>query len=261
MNSSKYALREIIFKGLFFLFFFNFFLTPQCYGETTIVAVASNFSKAMEEISQAFHASTGHRAELSFGSSGKFVTQLSHGAPYEVFLSADDKGPRTLEEEGYAVSGSRFTYALGTLVLWSNKDGYIDSKGSILSAGDFKHLAIADPSLAPYGRAAVEFLKNKGLFEKLTSTLVYGENISQTYNFVLTENAELGFVALSQVLDNGFIGRGSSWIVAKELYSEIRQDALLMKSGERNPAAKALLSFLKTPEAISIIKKYGYDLP
>lgn len=227
---------------------------------TTLVAVAANFTKPMTEIAEAFEKSTGHSASLSFGSSGKFVSQFENGGPFEVFLSADDKGPIKLEQSGLAVPNTRFTYALGKLVLWSATPGLVDDQGQVLSKGGFKHIALADSKLAPYGAAAVEVMKKQGVFDKLQPLFVQGENIAQTHQFVSTGNAELGFVAFSQVIDNGKIGSGSGWIIPSDLYKPIRQDAILMKTGAENPAAPALLQFLKSPEALAIIRKYGYDL-
>lgn len=230
-------------------------------ADTTLVAVAANFTKPMEEIAAAFEKATGHNAKLSFGSSGKFVSQIENGAPFEVFLSADEGAPLKLEQSGVTVSGSRFVYALGKLVLWSATPGFVDNQGEVLSKGSFKHLAIADPKLAPYGAAAVEVLKNLGLTEKLQPLLVQGENIAQTQQFVSTGNAELGFVALSQVLENGKIASGSGWIVPADRYAPIKQSAVLLTLGAENPAAKALLDYLKSAPALAIIEKYGYDLP
>ncbi len=232
----------------------------SAHADTTLVAVASNFSKPMTEIAEAFAKSTGHSAKLSFGSSGKFVAQIENGAPYEIFLSADDKNPIKLEQAGLAVAGSRFTYAIGKLVLWSVTPGLVDEQGQILSKGGFKHLALADPKLAPYGAAAIEVMKHLNVLDKLQPLFVQGENIAQTHQFISTGNAELGFVALSQVIDNGKIASGSGWIVPDHLHKPILQDAILLKKGAENPAAPALLKFLKSPEAQAIIGKYGYDV-
>jgi len=231
-------------------------------AETTIVAVAANFTKPMTDIAEAFEKSTGHSAKLSFGSSGKFVAQIENGAPFEVFLSADDKAPATLEQSGFAVANSHFTYAIGKLVLWSVTANLVDAQGDILNKGDFKHIALANSKLAPYGTAAMEVLKSKNLLTKLTPLFVQGENIAQTYQFVSTGNAELGFVALSQVIDpeKGKIVNGSAWKIPENLYTPLRQDAVLLKKGEDNPAAPALVQFLKSPEAQAIISKYGYGL-
>jgi molybdate transport system substrate-binding protein len=233
---------------------------PQAFAASTIVAVAANFTEPMNEISEAFEKATGHSAKLSFGSSGKFVAQIENGAPFEVFLSADAEKPEKLEKNKMAVTGSRFTYAIGKLVLWSAKPGYVDDQGQILETGGFKHLALADPKLAPYGQAAIEVLKNKGLLEKIKPLFVLGENISQTHQFVSTGNAELGFIALSQVIEDGKIAKGSGWIVPEELHAPIRQDAVLLAKGEGNPAAAALVEFLKSADARAIIQQYGYSL-
>jgi molybdate transport system substrate-binding protein len=164
-------------------------------------------------------------------------------------------------ESGLAVVNSQFTYAIGRLVLWSAKPGYVDDQGKILTAGGFKHIALADPKLAPYGVAAVEVLKKQGLFEKLQPLFVQGENIAQTFQFVSTGNAPLGFIALSQVIKNGKIAKGSGWMIPRDDYAPIRQDAVLMKKGAENPAAPALLDYLKSGPALAIIEKFGYDLP
>jgi len=236
-------------------------ITPVTWAETVLVAVAANFTKPMTEIAEAFEKSTGHSAKLSFGSSGKFVSQIENGAPFEVFMAADAENAIKLQNAGLAVADTRFTYALGKLVLWSATPGLVDEQGQILSKDGFKHLALADPKLAPYGAAALEVLKNMGLFEKLQPLFVLGENISQTHQFISTGNAELGFLALSQVIADGKIGSGSGWIVPDDRHAPIRQDAILLSKGVENPAAPALLQFLKAPQAQTIIRKYGYDLP
>jgi molybdate transport system substrate-binding protein len=230
------------------------------WSATVLVAVAANFSKPMTEIAGEFEKATGHSAKLSLGSSGKFVSQLKSGGPFEVFLSADEKGPEKLEQVSLTVPTTRFVYALGKLVLWSTKLGYVDDQGKILETGNFKHLALANPKLAPYGIAAVDVLKKMKLFEKLQPLFVQGENIAQTYHFISTANAELGFVALSQVIEKGKIINGSGWIIPDNLYTPIRQTAVLMKKGAKNPAAAALIDYLKSKPALAIIKTYGYDL-
>ena len=230
------------------------------WSATVLVAVAANFSKPMTEIVSQFEKATGHSAKLSFGSSGKFVSQLENGGPFEVLLSADEKGPEKLEQAGLTVPNSRFVYALGKLVLWSATPNFVDDKGKILMTSNFKHLALADPKVAPYGAAAIDVLKKMKLFEKLQPMFVQGENIAQTYQFISTANAELGFLALSQVIENGKIVGGSSWIIPDNLHAPIRQGAVLMKKGAENPAARALIDYLKSIPALAIIKKYGYDL-
>jgi len=236
-------------------------ISPISFADTTLVAVASNFTKPMTEIAAEFEKATGHTAQLSFGSSGKFVSQVENGAPFEVFLAADENTLLKLEQVGLAVAKSRFTYALGKLVLWSSTANYVDKKGDILAKGGFQYIALADPKLAPYGAAAIEVLINKNVFSKLKPLFVLGENISQTHQFVSTGNAELGFVAMSQVSENGKITSGSGWIVPQNLYAPIKQDAVLLTLGAENPAAKALLDYLKSAQAKAIIQKYGYDLP
>lgn len=230
-------------------------------ADTTLVAVAANFTKPMTEIAARFEQSIGHTAKLSFGSSGKFVAQIENGAPFEVFLSADLSGPTRLQQNGYAVADSLSTYALGKLVLWSSTPGFVDDQGTILSSGQFKHLAIADPKLAPYGAAAVDYLTRKGLLEKIQPILVLGENISQTQQFISSGNAELGFVALSQVVENGKITHGSGYVIPTDQYARIQQGAVLLKTGADNPAARALIAFLKSETARHIIAQYGYELP
>lgn len=234
---------------------------PISSAETALVAVASNFTQPMTEIAQAFAKASGHQAKLSFGSSGKFVAQFQNGAPFEVFLSADEDKPLALEQTGMAVKGSRMTYALGKLVLWSAKPDYIDDQGRILGNGDYKHLALADPKLAPYGQAALQVIENLDLKEKIQPLLVQGENITQTHQLIATGNAELGFIAFSQVIDNDTFGKGSGWIVPSSLYRPIRQDAVLLTRGADNSAARGLIQFLKSSQARSIIRRYGYDLP
>ena len=230
------------------------------WSATVLVAVAANFSKPMTEIVSQFEKATGHSAKLSFGSSGKFVSQLENGGPFEVLLSADEKGPEKLEQAGLTVPNSRFVYALGRLVLWSATPNFVDNEGKILMTSNFKHLALADPKVAPYGAAAIDVLKKLKLFERLQPLLVQGENIAQTYQFISTANAELGFLALSQVIENGKIVGGSSWIIPDNLHAPIRQGAVLMKIGAENPAARALIDYLKSIPALAIINKYGYDL-
>lgn len=224
------------------------------------VAVAANFTAPMQRIAADFEQATGHKTRLAFGATGKFYAQIKNGAPFEVLLAADDDTPAKLEKEGFAVAGSRFTYAIGQLALWSAKPGYIDARGAVLKQGGFGHLAIANPKLAPYGAAAVETLNKLGLLAALQPKFVQGENIAQTYQFVSTGNAELGFVAVSQVVENGKLKSGSAWIVPASLHSPIRQDAVLLTPGKDNPAAAALISFLKTDRARAVIQSYGYAL-
>lgn len=223
------------------------------------VAVAGNFMAPMKIIAADFEKETGHKAVLSFGATGKFYAQISNGAPFEVFLAADDETPKKLAQEGAAVSGSRFTYATGRLVLWSAQPGLVDAQGEVLKNGDFRKIAIAAPKLAPYGAAALETMNRLGLSAALAPRLVTGESIGQAFSFVSTGNAELGFVALSQVYEDGKIRSGSAWIVPEALHSPIRQDAVLLTKGKDSPAAQQLMDFLKTGNARAVIRSFGYQ--
>lgn len=221
------------------------------------VAVAANFTDPAREIAAGFKRRTGHEARLSFGSSGQFFAQAANGAPFEVFLSADAERPRRAEAAGLAVAGSRFTYATGRLALWSRERGRVDGQGRVLFSGDFERLAIADPAAAPYGAAAVETLKALGLHDKLRPRLVQGTSITQTLQFVKTGAAEVGFVALSQVVSER---GGSRWVVPARMHSPIDQQAVLLKAGAGNPAARAFLAYLRGPEAKAVIRRYGYEV-
>jgi len=223
------------------------------------VAVASNFTKPMQAIAAAFEQDTGNKALLAFGSTGKLYAQIRNGAPFEVLLAADEAVPARLEREGLGVAGSRFPYAIGTLVLWSARHGYV-SQASSLTEQPYRHLAIANPKTAPYGAAAIATLARLGLADRVKDRLVQGENIAQTHQFVASGNAELGFVALSQVVENGKIRQGSGWVVPASYHPPIRQDALLLHKGRDNPAAGALLDYLRGEKAARIIEAYGYGL-
>lgn len=223
------------------------------------VAVAANFTVPMQKIADAFEKDTGNHVQLSSGSTGKFYAQIKNGAPFEVLLAADDETPAKLEKEGKGIAGSRFTYAIGKLALWSSKPGLVDDKGDILKKGGFDHIAVANPQLAPYGLAAVETLKTLGLYDSLSAKFVQGENIAQTQQFIATGNAPLGFVALSQIYEGGKIKSGSAWIVPEKLHTPIRQDAILLEKGKNNGVASALLKYLASPKAKAIIHDYGYS--
>ena len=221
---------------------------------STQIAVAANFADASKEIAAAFKAKTGHEAVLSFGSSGQLMAQIQQGAPFKIFLSADEERPKTLIAEGLALGDTRFTYAIGKLVLWS-RDGALVKGEETLRANAFTKIAIANPAAAPYGVAALDVLKNLQLSDQLKSKIVMGNSIAQTFQFIDTGNAELGFVALAQVVANA---GGSRWLVPQALYPEIRQDAVLLKTGAQDDASKAFLDFLKNPQARAIIEKFGY---
>ena len=223
------------------------------------VAVAANFTAPMKQIAADFEKDTGHKAVLTFGATGKFYAQITHGAPFEVFLAADGETPARLEKEGAAVNRSRFTYATGRLVLWSAQPGLVDAQGEVLKKGGFKKIAIAAPKLAPYGAAAVEVISKLGLQAALELKLVQGESIGQAFSFVSTGNAELGFVALSQVYEGGRITSGSAWVVPANLHSPLRQDAVLLAKGKDSKAATQLMAYLKTDKAKAVIRSFGYE--
>lgn len=225
-------------------------------AEEVKIAVAANFTEPAEEIAAAFKAATGHTAQLSFGATGQFYTQITQAAPFEVFLAADDERPVLAVEQGFGVEGSVLTYAIGQLALYSTNPDLVTNEET-LRANDFQKLSIADPESAPYGAAAVETMRALKVLETLQPKFVFGTNISQAYQFVESGSAELGFVALSQIAQ---VEGGSRWIVPPELHKPIRQDAVLLKTGEANPAATAFVDFLKGDEAHAIIKKYGYAL-
>jgi len=223
------------------------------------VAVAANFTGPMERIAPEFEKATGHKAVIAYGTVGKFYAQIKNAAPFDVLVSADDATPMRLEKDGLAIPDSRFTYAIGKLVLWSTKPGLVDDKGEVLRRGDFRHLAIANPKVAVYGAAAVEAMTKLGVFATLESKVVTGENITQAYQFTATGNADLGFVALSQIYKDGQIAAGSHWMVPPALYPAIKQDAVLLTRGKGNPAADALLAYLKSDAARKVIRAYGYE--
>jgi molybdate transport system substrate-binding protein len=230
-------------------------------GAQVQVAVAANFMAPMQKIAAGFEQDTGHKAQLAFGATGKFYAQIANGAPFEVLLAADHETPAKLEQEHLAVPGSRFTYAIGRLVLWSAQPGYVDAQGRVLGKGDFSHLAIANPKTAPYGAAAIETMTRLNLLQRLQPRIVQGESVAQAYQFVGSGNAQLGFVALSQVVRDGKIASGSGWIVPDRLHGPIRQDAVLLARGGANPAARALADYLKSDKAKAVIRAYGYGLP
>jgi molybdate transport system substrate-binding protein len=232
----------------------------QAQADEVSVAVAANFTAPMQKIALEFEKDTGHKVAASFGATGKFYAQIKNGAPFEVLLAADDETPAKLIKENAAVAGSQFSYAIGKLVLWSAKPAVVDGAGEVLKNGGFDHLAIANPKLAPYGAAAVEVMKALGVNDALQAKIVTGESIAQAYQFISSGNAQLGFVALSQVLKDGKI-EGSSWVVPAKLYSTIRQDAVILEKGKGKPAAEALMTYLKADKAKAIITSFGYELP
>ena len=220
------------------------------------VAVAANFTEPAKEIAAAFKRATGDEAVLSFGASGQFYMQITRGAPYQVFLSADVERAQKAEQDGVGVPGSRFVYATGSLVLYSRTPGLVDDGGAVLRRPDaFQKIAIADPASAPYGSAAIQAMTGLGVYKTLKPKVVQGASITQAYQFTATGAAELGFVALSQVID---VPGGSRWVVPETLHKPIDQGAILLFAGDKNPAARKFLAFLRGPEAKAIIRRYGY---
>jgi molybdate transport system substrate-binding protein len=237
----------------FFIFLLALMGSTAHPAEVT-VAVAANFAAPMQRIAAAFETDTGHRAKIAVGATGAFYTQIRNGAPFDVLLAADDETPARIEADALAVKGSRFTYAVGRLALWSAKPGVVDDHGEVLEREDLDRIAIANPKLAPYGKAAVETMQKLGVYERLKPRIVQAENIGQAFQFVATGNAPIGFVALSQVVQ----AKGSKWIVPDDLHAPLRQDAVLLAHGKNNEAATALMRYLKGDKARGIIRAYGY---
>lgn len=246
MRSAKIS---ILCAGIWILIF-----SSIAHAEEIRIAVAANFTEPAKEIAADWEKKSGHHAILSFGATGLLFTQISQGAPFDIFLSADQVTAQKAGKEGLAIAASQFTYAIGKLALYS-KQKNIPVTEQTLKEGDFSKLAIANPDSAPYGLAAVEALKAMNIYDKLSSKLVLGQNIAQTFQFVETGNVELGFVALSQII---VTQTGSHWIVPEHLYAPLKQDAILLKTAESNEAAKDFLTYLKSPEANKIKEKYGY---
>ena len=222
------------------------------------VAAASNFTNPIKSIAERFTDTTGHKVTLIFGSTGKHYAQIKNGAPFDAFFAADVLRPELLEKECVALSGSRFTYAVGKVVLWSPKIGYVDSAGKVLAQRGFRYLAIANPKLAPYGKAAQEILQARKVWDVLQGNIVRGEDIGQTFQFVKSGNAELGFVAYSQIKRPGHPIEGSFWEIPQSLYTPIEQQAVLLKE---NTIAKDFLRFVKSEKSRNLIREYGYSVP
>lgn len=244
---------------LWFAFFLLIFTSVN--AAEVKVAVAGNFAQPMKDIAAEFEKDTGHKLNLSQGATGKFYAQITNGAPFEVFLSADDETPARLIKEGKAVSGSQFTYAIGRLVLWSPDDKLVDQGGAVLKSDKFKFLSIANAKLAPYGRAAVQTMQKLGVLSIIEPRVVQGESITQAHQFVTTGNAQLGFVALSQVWDSGKIKSGSAWLVPEAMHEQLKQDVVLLNPGKESQAASALIDYLKSDKSKKIIERYGYRIP
>ncbi len=234
-------------------------LPCQVAAAEVTVAVASNFAAPMQAIAQDFERASGHKVVLAPGATGQLYAQIRNGAPFAILLSADNETPTKLESEGLAVAGSRFTYATGRLVLWSKRPGFVDAQGEVLRSGQFARIAIANPKLAPYGAAAMEALTTMGLRERMAPKLVEGSNISQTYQFVASGNAQLGLVAMSQVYESGQLREGSAWVVPATLHAPILQAAVLLLPGKNQPAAAALLHYLQSDKAKAVVRAFGYE--
>jgi molybdate transport system substrate-binding protein len=233
-------------------------LAWSCQAAEVSIAVAANFAAPMKIIAQNFERETGHKTLLAFGATGTFHAQIKNGAPFDVLLAADASTPSQLEKEGLAVAGSRHTYAVGRLVLWSSQAGLVDAQGEVLKSKSFKRLALANPKLAPYGAAALQVLQGLGLNDRVP--LVEAAHIGQVFQFVASGNAELGFVALSQAFENGKLRSGSAWVVPARLHAPLRQDAVLLTHGQHKPAAQAFLNHLRSDKAKAVIQAYGYEL-
>ncbi len=233
-------------------------VTPAS-AEQVLVAVAANFIGPFREVATEFEKTTGHTVQTASGSSGNFYSQIKNGAPFDVFFSADNERPKLLEDEGLGVKGNRFTYAIGRLVLWGPDPSLIKGEDTLRSAS-FKRLAIANPKTAPYGVAAMQAMQKLKVWESVQPRIVMGESLGQTMGFIESGNAELGFVALSQVLDPKIKGAGSRWDVPNDFHEPIQQDVVLLTKGKDNPAAKALMEFMGGPQAKAIIERYGYEL-
>lgn len=235
--------------------------TATAYAETATIAVAANFTKTIEEVGKLFEKETGHQVKFSFGPTGKLYAQIKNGAPFDAFFGADEKRPKKTIDDGIGVADSYFVYAQGQIVLYSDKFPVKTDPVGVLKAKKYNHLAIANPKTAPYGDRSVQFLKKEGLFNDVKSKIVNGESIAHAFQYVATGNAEIGFVALSQVVDpqSPVYQKGQYWVVPQADYAPINQGALLTQRGEKNAAAKAFMQFIKTPPAIEIIKRYGYN--
>lgn len=234
-------------------------MTTSAFAEQVLVAVAANFVPPFRELAVEFERSTGHHLKVAAGSTGNFYSQIKNGAPFDVFFSADMERPKLLEDEGLGVKDTRFTYAIGRLALWSPNADLVKGEETVRS-GQFKRLAMANPKTAPYGLAAMQAMQKLEVWEKVQPKIVMGENLGQTMGFIQSGNAELGFVALSQVMDPKIKGQGSRWDVPNHLHEPIKQDVIVLTKGKDNQAAKALMEFIGGPQAKKIIERYGYEL-
>ena len=252
----------LFYASLFLWYFISPGFASEARANQVLAAVAANFYNPFKDITGQFEKKTGYRVQIISGSTGKLYAQIINGAPFELFLAADRRRPELLEQEGIAITGTRFTYAIGKITLWSPNADLISRNGqSILRKINFTHIAMANPITAPYGKAALQTLQKLGLWKEVQSLVVQGENVGQTFQFVSSQNAELGFVALSQVLDPKNHKKGSRWDIPDELYDPLEQDVIILEKGKNNPGARALWNFLRDESAKRIINKYGYGLP
>lgn len=246
-------------RALLHLTLLTSFLFPHVLQADELrIAVASNFAPVLEQLAADFTAQSGHKLILIAGATGQHYAQISNGAPFQVLLAADSERPAKLEAEGAAVAGSRFTYALGKLVLWSADPALVDTDGDVLASGHFRHLAIANPSLAPFGLAAKQVFEAKHVRNDVQHRIVQGENITQTLQFIHTQNAELGFIAYSQWLQLDAGEKGSHWEVPPDLHAPIIQQGVILKD---STAARAFVAFMQNDNSRQFIHAQGYDLP
>lgn len=244
--------------SLFTCFLTYFIGTSSIFARETYIAVAANFTGVMDSLVKVFYDQSGNKLTPVFGSTGKLFAQINSKAPFDAFFAADVKRPALLEVDGIAKPGSRFTYAVGKLVLWSPEPGLVDLAGAVLKNGNFRYIAIANPELAPYGAASKQVLEGLGLWQLLLPRLVQGENIIQAYHYVISGNAELGFIAFSQISNPAVNRSGSNWDIPDSLYAPIEQQAVLLSD---SPIAKAFFDFVKSETARNIIRSFGYSIP
>ena len=233
-------------------------ITKPVIADELKIAVASNFSETIKYLSAEFESQTNHKIKLIFGSTGRHYAQIKNGAPFDIFFAADRLRPQILEKEGLTSADSRFTYAIGKLVLWSPDKRLIDSDSDVLEKSNFDHLSIANPKLSPYGKAAQDFLQSQNLWNPLKKKMVRGENISQAFHFVKSGNAKLGLVAYSQVKHPDKDSQGSFWEVPSSLYSPIEQQVVMLKYSQ---AGNQFLDYIKSNQAKQLIWSFGYEVP
>ncbi|MBN2866336.1 MAG: molybdate ABC transporter substrate-binding protein [Thiotrichales bacterium] len=237
--------------------------SAHVYAEKATVAVAANFTKTIESVNEAFvKKHPEHTIRFSFGPTGKLFAQISNGAPFDAFFAADEKRAQKTIENGLGVDGSYFVYAQGKIALYSAKFPVANEPLTVLKQAKFNHLAIANPKTAPYGDRSQAFLQKMGLYDAVKAKIVNGESIAHAFQYVATGNADIGFVAMSQIVDpqSPIYQKGQYWVVPQADYKPINQGAVITKRGQDNAAIKDFMAFMKTPEAIKIIENYGYGV-